>query len=249
MEWYYASNGQQNGPVNDSDFQGLVNAGTIQSDTLVWKTGMAEWQPYGSLNSVAAAAPAGGHHTCIECHKQFSPEEMVKYKDQWVCGSCKPLFFQKIQEGAQIKSDLNYASFGQRFAAKILDGLIIGVVFFIPVLIYIILQIKAGRKFDVDLMTPFINIFQFASMVIGIGYTTFFVGKYGATPGKMAMKLKVVTEGSGSVSYARACGRHFAEILSGMICYIGYLMMCFDEEKRTLHDRICNTRVIVIPKS
>ena len=40
-------------------------------------------------------------------------------------------------------------------------------------------------------------------------------------------------------------GRFFAELLSGMICYIGYLMVLSDkEERRTLHDRICNTRVV-----
>jgi len=46
------------------------------------------------------------------------------------------------------------------------------------------------------------------------------------------------------ITYGRATGRCFAEILSGMICYIGYLMAAFDEEKRALHDRICNTRVV-----
>jgi uncharacterized RDD family membrane protein YckC len=39
-------------------------------------------------------------------------------------------------------------------------------------------------------------------------------------------------------------GRFSAEILSGLIFYIGYIMVAFDSEKRALHDRICNTRVI-----
>ena len=36
----------------------------------------------------------------------------------------------------------------------------------------------------------------------------------------------------------------FAEMLSGMILGIGYLMAAFDDEKRALHDRICDTRVV-----
>ena len=36
----------------------------------------------------------------------------------------------------------------------------------------------------------------------------------------------------------------FAELLSGMICDIGYLIVAFDSQKRGLHDHICNTRVI-----
>jgi uncharacterized RDD family membrane protein YckC len=78
-----------------------------------------------------------------------------------------------------------------------------------------------------------------------ISYEIFFLGKYGATPGKMACKIRVVTGEGDSITYGRAAGRAFAERLSGLICYIGYLMVAFDSsQKRALHDRICNTRVI-----
>ena len=70
------------------------------------------------------------------------------------------------------------------------------------------------------------------------------VGKHGATPGKMACGLKVVSPDGGPVSYGKACGRFFAEMLSGLTLGIGYIMVAFDDEKRALHDRICNTRVI-----
>jgi uncharacterized RDD family membrane protein YckC len=33
-------------------------------------------------------------------------------------------------------------------------------------------------------------------------------------------------------------------IVSGMILLIGYIMAGFDNEKRALHDRVCDTRVI-----
>jgi len=56
--------------------------------------------------------------------------------------------------------------------------------------------------------------------------------------------LKVVMEDGGPVSYGRATGRFFAEILSGMVCYIGYIIAGFDSQKRSLHDHICSTRVI-----
>jgi len=72
-----------------------------------------------------------------------------------------------------------------------------------------------------------------------------YLGRYGATPGKMAVKIRVVTPDGGPISYGRATGRFFADILSGMICYIGYLMVAFDkEQRRALHDHICGTRVV-----
>ncbi len=82
------------------------------------------------------------------------------------------------------------------------------------------------------------------SFVISAAYDIWFVGRFGATPGKMACKIKIVTPDGGKVSYSRALGRYFAKWISSMILGIGFLMAAFDDEKRTLHDRICETRVI-----
>ena len=81
-------------------------------------------------------------------------------------------------------------------------------------------------------------------LLVKLGYEIFFLGKYGATPGKMVCKLRVVTAEGGRFGYGRAAGRALAEILRGMICYIGYIMVGFDSQKRGLHDHICNTRVV-----
>jgi uncharacterized RDD family membrane protein YckC len=71
-----------------------------------------------------------------------------------------------------------------------------------------------------------------------------FVYKLGATPGKMALGLKVVRPGGGPVSLGRAVGRYFAKMLSYIILCIGYIIIGFDSEKRGVHDMICDTRVI-----
>ena len=62
--------------------------------------------------------------------------------------------------------------------------------------------------------------------------------------GKMACNLKVVVEDGSQITYLRALGRHFAKWISSMILAIGFIMAAFDDEKRTLHDRICETRVV-----
>ena len=77
-----------------------------------------------------------------------------------------------------------------------------------------------------------------------MAYEIFFLEKFGATPGKMACSIKVVTAEGGKIGYGRATGRYFSYILSGFICYIGYIIVAFDGQKRALHDYICNTRVI-----
>jgi uncharacterized RDD family membrane protein YckC len=79
---------------------------------------------------------------------------------------------------------------------------------------------------------------------IGVTYEVFFIGKYGATLGKMAVKIKVVRPDGGKVSYPQALGRYFAKMLSTFTCLIGYIIAFFDKEHRALHDHICKTRVV-----
>jgi uncharacterized RDD family membrane protein YckC len=153
---------------------------------------------------------------------------------------------QKLAEGARIQTGtLRYAGFWIRFGAKFLDALILGIVFVPPLLYFVFRNMRAGMGGPPNREMQLVQIiFQLCYMLINFAYGIFFLGKYGATPGKMACKIHVVTAEGGKISYARAAGRVFAEILSGIICYIGYLIVAFDGQKRALHDHICNTRVV-----
>jgi uncharacterized RDD family membrane protein YckC len=81
-------------------------------------------------------------------------------------------------------------------------------------------------------------------LALGAAYEVYFLTAHGATPGKMALGLRVIRTDGGPISPMLALGRHFALFLSGFIFMIGYIMAAFDPEKRALHDRICETRVI-----
>ena len=255
MNWYYASQGRRVGPVDDTEFEALVETGAITQDTLVWNETLSQWTPYGALQQSAPppSEPQSQERptvdfeqkksACSECGKLFAQDDMIRYQNVWVCANCKPLFVQKLKEGADVSTVMVFAGFWERFAAKFLDGLIQGVVNAAlgAVMNMLLFALSRGRGNASVAVVVFIQFFQLA---IAAAYTTFFVGKYGATPGKMALGLKVVTSSEGEVSYARALGRYFAEWLSGLTLTIGYLMSIWDDEKRTLHDRICDTRVI-----
>lgn len=57
MNWYYAEGTQQLGPVTEAEFQQLVASGKITEATLVWRDGMANWQPYGQVRGGSASVP------------------------------------------------------------------------------------------------------------------------------------------------------------------------------------------------
>ena len=82
------------------------------------------------------------------------------------------------------------------------------------------------------------------NLALSLGAPAFFLGKFEATPGKMACGLKVVVADGSRITYLRALGRGISEILSFLVLLIGFIMAAFDPERRTLHDRICKTRVI-----
>ena len=86
----------------------------------------------------------------------------------------------------------------------------------------------------------------FVNLAIGFTYYVLLLTAYGATLGKMAMGVKIVTPDGGPISFGRAAGRYFcANYLETLTLTIGYLIALFDDQNRTLHDRICGTRAIV----
>jgi uncharacterized RDD family membrane protein YckC len=170
---------------------------------------------------------------------------MIQYGGRWICASCKPVFLQKLTEGAPLAAgDLRYAGFFIRFAAVFLDGIIMGIFNFVLGLIAGVgLGPAFGQHGSQGFSTAMIVVF-IIEYFIAFAYEPFFIGRFGATPGKMACGIKVVTGDGGRVSYWRALGRAFAKLLSFLPCFIGYIMVFFDDQKRALHDRICNTRVV-----
>ncbi|MEH0819629.1 SPFH domain-containing protein [Micromonospora sp. CPCC 205554] len=59
-QWYVGVGGQRQGPYDLGALAEQANAGALGADTLVWRTGMAQWQPAGQvpeLASVLASVP------------------------------------------------------------------------------------------------------------------------------------------------------------------------------------------------
>lgn len=190
-------------------------------------------------SNVSSAATAN----CVECNLVFPVESMIRHKSVYVCANCKPVFMQKLAEGAHIDTgELRWAGFWIRFAASLVDGFIL-----IPVSLGV--QLLTGQSFSqivgLETKTPLMYVISYVlSFATGVAYEAGMIGRYGATVGKMACGIKVVLPDGGKVSYLRAFGRYFAKLLNMLTIYIGYIMAAFDGQKRGLHDRICNTRVV-----
>ena len=83
-----------------------------------------------------------------------------------------------------------------------------------------------------------------AGLLLMAGYFIVLEGRNGQTLGKKALNLRVVTPDGDRIGYIKAFVRYVGKVVSWIILGIGFIMAAFDGEKRALHDRMCETRVI-----
>jgi uncharacterized RDD family membrane protein YckC len=134
-----------------------------------------------------------------------------------------------------------YGGFWIRLLAYIIDAVILGIAGGILGAIFGISMMSSSNVGDYN---PALNI---VSLVIAWLYFALFESSArGATPGKMALGLRVVTGDGQRLSFLNATGRYFAKFISAIILCIGFIMIGFTERKRGLHDMMANTLVIKV---
>ena len=75
-------------------------------------------------------------------------------------------------------------------------------------------------------------------------YYVFLHGAYGQTFGKMAVRIRVLSEDGSRIDYRRAFLRWLGYLLCDLTLDIGYLWAAFDPRKQGLHDKVCRTIVV-----
>jgi uncharacterized RDD family membrane protein YckC len=141
-----------------------------------------------------------------------------------------------------------YAGFGVRLLAYLIDTVIVTILMVIVNIPTALIYLPAVMKNEPPSPLAFVVLAacQLATFLVVLAYQVYFVGVKGATIGKKMMKLKVtMADGTYPIGYGKAFLRLIGYMISGLICYIGFLMIAFDKEQhRGLHDKIAGTVVI-----
>lgn len=154
-----------------------------------------------------------------------------------------------------------YAHWGLRVGARLLDGLI----FMLPG--YLLVAI-AGAAFTEEVSCPKPSSYSssydysctgggtsgvgIAIMLIGylaiLGGTLFNIykeGTTGQTVGKRIVGIRTIKEATGQpLGFGMAFVRQLAHILDGLPCYIGYFAPLWDDKKRTFSDMVIGSVVV-----
>lgn len=120
----------------------------------------------------------------------------------------------------------NLADFGTRFAAYLIDSVIL-------ILVYIFMAIFIYEE-----------VLGLMVLIASAAYFTYFFGTTGQTPGKQVMKIKVITVDGSPLTYNKGFMRWIGYQVSGITLGIGFLWILKDENNQGFEDKIASTYVV-----
>lgn len=137
-----------------------------------------------------------------------------------------------------------YATTGERFVALIIDLIILSIVTWLGALVLgVVIYVTGGTTEAADAAVGLIT-FAMITVAHWLYFAVLESSDWQATVGKRAMKIIVTDEQGRGLSFARATGRSFARMLSGLFFFAGYLLAVFTARRQTLHDLLASTIVL-----
>lgn len=137
------------------------------------------------------------------------------------------------------KEEITVADNRKRILSYAIDDILISLIF----VIIFWNQIASSQSFTQTM--EIVNQAFFEIIIVKILYQTFFVFQYGATIGKIVMKIRVLEVYTlDTPSFMSALTRAVFRVVSEVIFYLGFVMAFFDMNKQTLHDKIAKCVVV-----
>lgn len=181
---------------------------------------------------------------CHSCGQPIGSEQFCAY-----CGAPQPSApADEVQSAPQTTRVL--AGFWKRVGAAVIDWLILAVPT-VPLFVGpAIMSVARGTEVSFSMWPGIV------STLVSVLYFGFFEGNGGRTPGKMALKLRVLRAETGAAidlgtGFLRALARvlFFVPAIApssffGIWNIVDPLWMLFDSRNQTLHDKIAKTIVV-----
>jgi len=149
-----------------------------------------------------------------------------------------------MMDDAQCQNQLNrenikLASLNKRAFAFMLDDMLVSGLF------AVIFWDKFKTLTDPESLILFTNSLFIYIITVKTIYQTVFVAMYGATLGKMAMKIRVINrEYLDKPSFIEALQRAVVRAVSEVAFYIGFIWANFTPLRTTWHDKFAKTLVV-----
>ena len=166
-------------------------------------------------------------------------------------------------QGVNVEGSVVYAGFWRRFAAFLIDALLIstvmGILYFIFIGLFVmvcaianagtiqsgeeppaLVLVGLGAGFGAIILSLIIS----DTVICWLYFALMESSAKQATLGKIALRIFVTDANGQRISFGRATGRHFAKIISRIILRIGFIMAGFTRKKQALHDMMSDCLVV-----
>ncbi|HEX5961441.1 MAG TPA: RDD family protein [Rhodanobacteraceae bacterium] len=141
-----------------------------------------------------------------------------------------------------------HAGFWRRVAAYLIDSLIMMPVFFILEFVFLLpVIVRASHDHSGPgpaLFTWMVVVWLLMIVLPWLYFAFCESSRWQATPGKLALGLKVTDMQGRPIGFGRATGRFFGKLVSGLILDIGYMMAGWTARKQGLHDLMADCCVV-----
>jgi uncharacterized RDD family membrane protein YckC len=166
----------------------------------------------------------------------------------WQRASDMTEFFQYFEaRGIHFPTEDNLAGFWLRLLGYLVDSVILGTLVYImvPDMIMNVYQNYFVAEPDAEAVTNrmYLNIITFVTATIynAVLETTPLQGSLG----KKICKIIVVDADGRRLSFIKALGRNAGKFISGLVLWLGYFSVLWDEHKQAWHDKWASTYVII----
>lgn len=137
------------------------------------------------------------------------------------------------------REQMTLASISKRATAFFIDELLLSFV-----LVLALWDSFAAAK-DMQEMIELTNMFVLEFLAIKTIYQAFFIMQYGASIGKLVMKIHVIEIATlQNPNVLNSLNRAIFRVISELIFYLGFLWGIFDPSRQTWHDKTAKTLVV-----
>ncbi len=240
MEFHIGRNGQTLGPFSADQVRRQLAEGKLSPRDLAWHEGAADWQPIDTFTELMLGAQEPP--PAAESRPPNLPPSSDPSRSVW-----SPPQAELSTEDVDVVEGRDYAGFWKRFAAYIIDRMILtAAVFVCAMVIGIIVAARGNTGKPDDAAAAFVLIGFYG--IPYVGYVFYCVlmesSRHQATLGKMALGIVVTDLEGRRISAGRAFGRLFAALLNSLTLTIGWMMAGWTERKQGLHDLVAGTLVL-----
>jgi uncharacterized RDD family membrane protein YckC len=175
----------------------------------------------------------------------MSSFEQREFTDEAYTGRAETHY---IDTPEQVGLEYSVAGVGSRFVAALLDALIVFAFYFLEGILLALFLSGAGNADKLDALGKwFIAFFVFINFAVFWGYFALFEAYWhGQTPGKRAMKLRVIKDSGRQITLFESLARNLLRVVDYLpsLYLVGVITMLCNRRNQRLGDLVAGTIVV-----